>query len=271
MNTKQSEARKALERIYESLRRADRIIARWEFEGGEPKDEQVSDYYIEAAFVRSILLFEFLGLTRALEAVIKLREEASEDYSKTEHFEDLFSYWGSKLRLYLEALEPIVGVSDEGVVTKQLLDILRATEYAVTQKVFGEAPSKEKEVQDRIELILKCVYPDVISQPSLTKPIKNFRADTGIASTRTLIEYKYINTIDRAKMIADQILADSRGYTDSDWDNFIFVIYETKRIFPEQDWKRLLIASGVDSTDIVVLCGEPAAAGGGEGKLPPKS
>ena len=60
-------------------------------------------------------------------------------------------------------------------------------------------------------------------------------------------------------LIADQILADTRGYTSKDWNRFLYVIYETNRFRTEKDWNLFLEQSGVPkNTTVVVLSGEPA-------------
>ena len=60
--------------------------------------------------------------------------------------------------------------------------------------------------------------------------------------------------------IADQILADTRGYVSKDWKTFLYVIYKTNRFKPENDWIELLRQSGVpENTTVVVLSGEPPA------------
>jgi len=59
------------------------------------------------------------------------------------------------------------------------------------------------------------------------------------------------------KRNAEEILADTRGYTSNEWTNFIYVIYETKRIKPEGQWRQLLRDSGVDqNTEVIVISGE---------------
>jgi len=69
---------------------------------------------------------------------------------------------------------------------------------------------------------------------------------------------KFISTTEKAKRVADQMLADRSAYRSKDWNKFLFVIYETKRIKPEKEWKLLFKESGVSSnTEIVVLSGVP--------------
>ena len=109
--------------------------------------------------------------------------------------------------------------------------------------------------------MLRCVFPDLKHKPTLSKPIKNFEPDTGLASIGTLIEYKFISRPEQVGSIADQILADTRGYVHPEWRSFVYVIYETQRIKPEAEWSLLLTSSGVtENTSVIVLSGEPASA-----------
>jgi hypothetical protein len=83
-------------------------------------------------------------------------------------------------------------------------------------------------------------------------------AVTGLPSIQTLIEYKFMADAGAEKRIADEVLADTRGYVSEEWTKFIYVIYETKRIKPESHWKQLFRASGVDAnTEVIVISGEP--------------
>ena len=101
--------------------------------------------------------------------------------------------------------------------------------------MFPIAPQNEKDVHLRIEAILKCIFPDMKRKPSLSKQIKNFEPDTGIPSLETLIEYKFLSRKIDVGGIADQLLADTRGYISKDWKRFLYVIYETNRFRTESD------------------------------------
>ncbi|HZX49395.1 MAG TPA: hypothetical protein VFF47_09290 [Nitrospirota bacterium] len=129
-----------------------------------------------------------------------------------------------------------------------------------TDKVlFRTTPENEKDVHLRIEGILKCVFPDLKHKPVITKQIKNFEPDTGISSIETLIEYKFLSRREDVATIADQVLADTRGYTSREWKRFLYVIYERNRFKPEKEWNQLLRQSGVpENTTVVVLCSETA-------------
>jgi hypothetical protein len=59
------------------------------------------------------------------------------------------------------------------------------------------------------------------------------------------------------KRVADEVLADTRGYVSKEWEQFVYVIYETRRLKPEGQWNELMRASGVGAeTQVVVLSGE---------------
>ncbi len=168
--------------------------------------------------------------------------------------------WSVKLEQYLDAIENTLGSRKAGTVTKDVIQILRGTLYAITdRRCFTQPPDGELEVHARIEAVLRCVFPDLRHKPPISKPIKNFEPDTGLPSLRTLIEYKYVSTLDEAKIVSDQVLADTRGYTSKDWDFFIYVIYETSRIKREEEWILHLRENGVgEDTKVIVLSGEPS-------------
>ena len=67
--------------------------------------------------------------------------------------------------------------------------------------------------------------------------------------------------------MADEILADTRGYVSADWDTFVYVIYETHRFRTETEWNEFLKACGTAvNTRAIVLCGEPPPPKPADGK-----
>jgi len=135
-----------------------------------------------------------------------------------------------------------------------LLDVINNTEYYITNpRVFRDVPRSEDDIHVRIEGLLKCLYPDVITKPRMSKPIKSFEPDTGIPSLKTLIEYKYIKSADDGKNILDEILADIGGYQTDDYDTFVFVLYETYRVFPLSDWQTAIKESNPPNRIEIVL------------------
>ena len=109
----------------------------------------------------------------------------------------------------------------------------------------------------RTEAVLRCIFPDLRTKPPVPKPIKNFEPDTGLPSIRALIEYKFVENEQDAKRVSGEILADTRGYVSKDWDSFIYVVYETRRIKRENEWQELMRESGVgENTKVIVISGE---------------
>lgn len=218
-------------------------------------------WLLQSAFVRMRIFLEAAGLTEALKAIQKLEAAASKSWTETEIDDEggeHYLVWGAKLYQYVRALEAALGNPEASSVTKDVVQILRATQYSITDKAcFPRPPANETDVHSRIEAVLRCVFPDLLNKPAISKQIKNFQPDTGLPSIGTLIEYKFMGVHGDEKRIADEILADSRGYFSEDWKRYIYVIYETKRIKPESQWRQLLRESGIKAnTEIIVISGE---------------
>jgi hypothetical protein len=219
---------------------------------------------IEEAFVTMRILLETVGLPAALRAFEEMEALARNNWNAVETDESGEAYyrWGAKLYRYIRAVEATFGLPKETSVTKDVVQILRATQYSITDKsCFQHSPANETDVHVRVEAVLRCVFPDLLHKPSITKQIKNFQPDTGLPSIGTLVEYKFMADQGEEKRIADEVLADTRGYVSNEWKHFIYVIYETKRIKAEGQWRQLLRDSGVSSeTEIIVISGEEPKA-----------
>jgi REase_DpnII-MboI len=244
----------AIAGIRNSLAQADKTASRWEAflsskTSIDPLEVAIVDHYVELAFIQASILLEAVGLPEALNAVQRLHRLARKNYSRTTYAEGLYLVWPEKLGHYLDAIENSVGGQNVGTVTKDVIEILRGTLYAITDsRCFTHPPYDERDVHVRIEAVLRCVFTDLRHKPPISKPIKNLEPDTGLPSLRALIEYKYVSTLDEAKAISDQVLADTRGYTSKDWGSFIYVIYETSRIKREEERIQHLRESGVAMT-----------------------
>jgi hypothetical protein len=94
-------------------------------------------------------------------------------------------------------------------------------------------------------------------KPPVPKAVKYFIPDTGLPSMRTLVEYKFVPSEKDASRIANEILADTRGYKSNEWDRFVFLIYETHRFRRESEWNQLLEQCGTaHNAQAIVICGE---------------
>jgi len=234
-------------------------------------------FYLDRAFLQTLLFLEAQGLPRMLSYAEGLYQKAKQAYTQIEVTPDFDPYlnWSSELRQVLSAIEASYGEPDSTAVSKDLVQILRNCLYGITAACFVEPPQDEAQVHDRIEAVLKCMFPDLRSKPPIGKPIKNFIPDTGLPSLRTLIEYKFISDDADVKRVADEVLADTRGYVSNEWERFVYVIYETRRVRTESEWNQLLRASRVgENVKVVVLQGElarkvnPVVAGAGPKSLP---
>ena len=238
---------------------------------------------IESAYEALLLLTETLALHEATRRI-------SRAYAKAKKHEDglcrLYTdpYGGAEsaeachLRRFAKPVQSVYGIGRTSVVTKDLLSILRATQYAITDTgCFPAPPENEADLHHRVEAVLKCVFPDLRSKLPVSKPIKNFQPDTGLPSVKTLVEYKFVETMVDVKRVADEILADTRGYVSADWNNFVFLIYETRRLKSETEWNNLLHECGTAAnTQAIVICGEATRRSArkkskGRSKASPKS
>lgn len=227
-------------------------------------------YANAAAEWRLQVAYELLLVLAEAQDLRQLRKDIARDWKAAcaqgvltlDYDEEGESYlkWAVPLRRYAAALQAIYAHEPARTVTKDIESILRAAKYALSdRKVFNAPPLSEAEVHSRVEGILKCIFEDLKHKPHITKSIKNFEPDTGIPSIRTLIEYKYLSSAAQLGSMADELLADTRGYVSKEWTSFIYVIYETSRIRPESEWRQLLRDCGIDShTTVVVLEGESA-------------
>jgi hypothetical protein len=234
---------------------------------------RTGDAWAEPSWLIEACFLQLLAATEAL-ALIEFRRLVFEEYSKirasTSGFTDSeydpegepHSTVLSTIRRFLWGLKVLLPSDKHTTVTKDLLDIIRNIHYVITDtSVYPSVPENETDVHVRIEAVLKCVFPDLKHKPTLSKQIKNFEPDTGISSIATLIEYKYLSKKADVGVIADQLLADTRGYNSKDWEKFLYVIYETNRFKTEADWNQLMKDSGVPpNATVVVLSGEPRAA-----------
>jgi len=218
---------------------------------------------IDNAYTQLMLMSEAVGLSHTYDQIRKSYDEARS------HKDGLTAVVGdpdgdshllvaADLRRFVAGIEAVYGLKAAHVVSKDIIEVLRATLYAITDlKCFKELPASEAEVHSRIEAVLRCVFPDLDHKPPIPKAIKNFEPDTGLPSMRTLIEYKFIQTTADVKRVADEILADTRGYKSTEWDTFIFLIYETHRLKSEREWNRLLHQCGTAiNIQAIVLLGE---------------
>jgi REase_DpnII-MboI len=254
----------ALDSISESIGKADTAFERNMHEGDDWAASTV-EWFVEQAFSQLKVLCEVLELPVTLAEIVKTLDEARAGGLLTHGYtpgdEPYLPILGPA-RKFRNTLQTVFLNEPSKTITKDVESILRQCTYAITDpNAFLTLPENEDEVHRRIEAVLRCVFPDLLHKPRLSKPIKNFEPDTGLPSVRTLIEFKFIADRALVPAIADEILADTRGYNSKDWDSFIYTIYETKRFRAEHEWRRLLRDCGIgEDTTVVLLTGSPPEA-----------
>ena len=246
--------------IRSTLGNADRQVANWDVEEADPDEKAVAKFYVERAFIQLLTFLEAAGLVDTAKAVARIRARAKSNYAEWNVHAEVGAYlvWAEEITSYLSAIETTYVAQPAGRISKDLIEILRATQYSITDRFcFGNVPQSEDDVHRRIEAVLRCVFAKVRHKPPIAKPLKNFQPDTGLPSLKTLIEYKYIESDEDLKRVVDEVLADTRGYNDPNWQQFIYVIYETRRLKPEHEWREMLRENGVpENTDVIVISGE---------------
>lgn len=242
------------------------------------EDSEVLWDGVAGAYEHLLFLTEALGLTDAatrLSVAYKkaLKQEHGLARVSVEPYGSV-PWEADTLSRFADGIETVFGLKTIQTVSKDLVSILRATQYAITDSgCFPAPPQNEADVHHRVEAVLQCVFPDLRSKPPISKPIKNFEPDTGLPSVKTLVEYKFVETKADVKRVADEILADTRGYVSADWNNFVFLIYETRRLKPETEWNNLLHECGAAANiQAIVICGEaPRRTGEAMALAPTKS
>jgi hypothetical protein len=243
----------SLKQIHELLNEADGVFKESAHRSKDEYDvpEMQIDYYIESAFRHTLVLLDKLNLSRTYEQVSEFFGEAQKKGFRENEMgiDEPYLRWSAVIYDFLQSIGNSYNIHPfSDLVSKDIISILRATLYSITDKnIFSEPPARESEVHSRIEAVLKCVFPDLKHKPSISKPIKNFEPDTGLPSVRTLIEYKFISNQNDAKRVSEEVLADTRGYFSREWKRFIYVIYEESRIKPESEWAQMLKECGVST------------------------
>jgi hypothetical protein len=255
--------KEALEAVEADLNSAELVVL--QLDEGRCNYEYPEEYIeslIERAFTTLLLLSEVCKLDYFRSLVLEDFENAKNHNDGLRAIEVLDNgeselIAGRDISKLLQAFKAVYGLENKVRSSVSVVDVLRNCEYSLTSPKGLDAPSDEPELHERIEAVLRCVYPDLKHKPTITKPIKNFEPDTGIPSVKTLIEYKYVDSTEVLKRVSDEILADTQGYKSKDWKRFIYLIYETKRFQSENKWKSHLVECGnPQNTDVIVIRGE---------------
>jgi hypothetical protein len=233
-----------------------------------------AEWRLELAYSKLLVLCEALQLPMLRAEIAETIKTAKADLTASVRDPDgeFHLKWGGPARRFHQTLQSIFLTETSQTVTKDLEAIIRDSLYVIVDpEIYGTAPQNEADVHRRIQGIVRCVFPDLLNKPPLSKPIKNFEPDTGIPSIKTVIEYKFLSDRSQVGPVADEILADTRGYTSDKWNSFLYVIYETERFRPEVQWRQLLRECGnAENVSAIVLSGAGVARTSNRRKAPPR-
>jgi hypothetical protein len=252
--------------IEQNESKASALFNNWIY-SNDPFEEP--SWTIELCFLQLLTASETLNLPEFRRLVeveyLKLKNSADGFAASTDGPDgEPYSAVLATVRLFLSTLKGFLPPDEHKTIRKDVDQIIKDIHYVITDTtIFPAVPRNERDVHLRIEAVLKCVFPDLKHKPVLTKQVKNFEPDTGISSIATLIEYKFLSRAEDVGPMADELLADTRGYHSSEWDNFLYVIYETSRFKKQDEWNQLMRDSGVPpNTKVIVLSGVPPSIAG---------
>ena len=216
----------ALDTISQNLFHANSYAEAAELGKDDGADES-AEWLIRLAFTQLLVVAEAAALPLLRADIASALQEASVSIleMRTDPGGDRYSVAVSTARRFVRALEETLAMDVNHTITKDVESILREATYFINDPaVFPAPPANEDEVHRRVEAVLRTIFSDISHKPRLPKAIKNFEPDTALPSVRTLIEFKYIATKAQLSTIADEILADTRGYESPDWTSVIFAI-----------------------------------------------
>lgn len=106
-------------------------------------------------------------------------------------------------------------------------------------------PKSEPKVYNDVKFVIKAVFPSAGDAPSgFFKSFKNYKPDILIPEIQTAVEYKYANNDKKLISQIEQVLVDTRGYTDNpNYELFYAVFYVTADFWGiprfEKTWKEM--------------------------------
>lgn len=148
-------------------------------------------------------------------------------------YDPIFDYHNSPyldlLSRYLSAITSDLVLENENeyetTSKRQLLEqILQGTGKLIYDKSI--IPSNEADVRREIYNLMIHVFPDTVREIPFSRPVKTFKADIGVRSLKTAIEYKFATNLEEVKTILGGIFEDMTAYDGSDdWKYFYAVFY----------------------------------------------
>lgn len=195
-------------------------------------DEEVFQHRLRRLKGLVSLCLEAGGLTTA-EATLT-SEWKTLALSETKWISEVDALDSEPLSRLTTAIDGIRMLVSGGQSTVERVDETRLTEMLESTHVLvhrrNKSPTREQDIQEVMADYLWAAFlNDFVPHPSIPGFIKHFKADAGIRSLKTAIEFKFVSTADDLKKAVSGIIEDTAGYKGSDdWTKFYSVIYMTE-------------------------------------------
>lgn len=135
--------------------------------------------------------------------------------------------------------------------------VARSMTLLCDTRLFSSAPKNESELQHRIEAVLRCCYPEVLSDPAPPGWLQ-WRPGSGVPALQTLIDYRFIASQDAVTRTVAQLKPEKLAaqYDDPQWVATLFVFFQTYEVCTEAQWRNMLRLS--EGQSLVLLTAPPA-------------
>ncbi len=230
--------------------------SKWEeaFVWGGNEDERRDKYYvpsaIEDAYLFAIALAEKHGLNLMADYIKSRKPKFGPDLLEAYYSEVL----GEPLLLSTFPLYDMIKTIRELYLPEQPIETsIFESEWTNVRKILSNLPlcatafsyelSSEANLDIFAETILRGMYPELNSNPSIDLPNSYTLPDTGIPNIGLLIEYKYLyNESDFSKRVRNEMQADVRNWAGTEkWTGLIFCVYQQRSFFSEESIHKTLI------------------------------
>jgi hypothetical protein len=193
-------------------------------------------YHIDRALRAIGALAERLHVPSIEREVSKLRSKPARIAETTRPFDgDIHS---EALQIAYNCFHPLRAMSDAKAVTAHAVLRNILDNSAVILRQAGVSPKNETEVRNAVLEVCRYSFPDAIKEVGIPQIIKTSKADIGVQSLRTVIEFKFVDTKQEMATALDGVYADMKGYTHPDWDTFYGVFYMTGPFYVQEDVRR---------------------------------
>lgn len=153
----------------------------------------------------------------------------------------------------LDRIAPLLEIPADVKTERRLLArMLRQSAHYLDE--IANVPTKEKDIQDALQPVLRLAFPDVIRAPPIPKQTKTYRPDFGIDSIATAVEVKFADEKQKAKSAIGELYEDMKGYAASEFTLFIGLVYltgaylsqdqvdaELKKVGTPKNWRVYLV------------------------------